>query len=171
MAAPKNNQFWKNRSEHGRELLFADHELLRTAAKEYFNWCDSHPWYKVEAVKSGDMAGELMKVPVARPYTLSGLCGYVGSSESWWRNFRKNKSLGEDFLTVIEWIEGVIDTQQLEGAAVGAFNANIIARKLGLSDKSELVGKGDTELFKDKTDDELKTLLKDLSSKLHDTEG
>jgi hypothetical protein len=166
MAAPKNNQFWKNRSAHGRDLLFSNPPLLKAAAEEYFNWCDSHPWYKIEAVKSGDMAGELMKIPVARPYTLSGFCGYAGASESWWRNFRINKKLSQDFLTVIEWIEGVIDTQQFEGAAVGAFNANIISRKQGLADKAELVGKGDSELFKEKTDGELKDILKEIAAKL-----
>jgi hypothetical protein len=166
MAAPKNNQFWKNRSKHGRDFLFSDPELLKEAACEHFNWCDSHPWYKVEAVKSGDMAGELMKVPVARPYTLSGLCGYIDASEAWWRNFRSNKNLTEDILSVIEWVEGVINTQQFEGAAVGAFNANIISRKQGLADKAELTGKGDTDLFKDKSDEELLCILKEISSKL-----
>ena len=37
-----------------------------------------------------------------------------------------------DFLTVITRIEQTIETQQFEGATVGAYNANIIARKLGL---------------------------------------
>ena len=35
-------------------------------------------------------------------------------------------------------MEETIETQQFEGACVGAFNANIIARKLGLSDKQEV---------------------------------
>ena len=34
--------------------------------------------------------------------------------------------------------EETIETQQFEGACVGAFNANIIARKLGLADKQEV---------------------------------
>ena len=38
---------------------------------------------------------------------------------------------------IIARIESVIETQQLEGATVGAFNANIIARKLGLAEKQE----------------------------------
>lgn len=44
----------------------------------------------------------------------------------------------EDFLHVIARVEETIETQQFEGACVGAFNANIIARKLGLSDKQEV---------------------------------
>lgn len=135
MAAPMGNQFWKNRSEHGRDFLFAKAELLRSEISKYFNWVDGHPWFKVEAIKSGDMAGTLMKVPTARPYTLSGLCIYLNASESWWKNFRKNENLNDDFLSVISWTEDVIRTQKIEGASVGAFNANIISRELGLADQ------------------------------------
>lgn len=128
----KGNQFWKLRSEHGRDKLFASPELLWEAASEYFNWCDAHPWYKVEAVKSGDLAGTLMKVPMVRPYTLTGFQLYVGSSPSFWRDFRSANHA--DFSSIIGQIENAMDTQKFEGAAVGAFNANIISRSLGLRD-------------------------------------
>lgn len=135
MAAPKNNQFWKNRSTHGREMLFASPELLWAAATEYFNWCDSHPWYNVEGIKSGDMAGTLMKVPTAIPYTITGFQLYVHASESFWRDFKAANH--EDFSSVIGEIEQTIYSQKFTGASVGAFNANIIARDLGLADKTE----------------------------------
>jgi len=151
MAAPKGNQFWKLRSEHGRDLLFNTPELLWEAACEYFNWVDAHPWYKVEQLKNPVVAtnretGEkkitaITKVPTARPYSLSGLCLYLHASESFWKNFRKNQNLSEDFLSIIARVEEVITTQQFEGGAVGAFNANIISRKLGLADKAEVTGK------------------------------
>ena len=41
-------------------------------------------------------------------------------------------------MAVIARIEGIITTQQFEGACVGAFNANIISRTLGLADKKEI---------------------------------
>jgi hypothetical protein len=135
MAAPKGNQFWRNRSEHGRDYLFANPQDLWRAAEEYFNWCDAHPWYKVEVNKSAaEKAERLIKVPLARPYTLSGLCVYIGASEKYWYSFKKNLP-DEDFLYIIMRIESTISTQQFEGAAVGSFNANIIARKQGLSEK------------------------------------
>ena len=164
MAAPKHNQFFKNRSKHGRDLLFATPELLWEAACEYFNWCDAHPWYKVEAIKSGDMAGELMKVPTVRPYSLSGLAYYVGASESWWRNFKINKNLSDDILTVITQIETVIDTQQFEGGAVGAFNQNIIARKLGLVEKTESKNENINYNTKDLSAEEIKAIGKALEN-------
>lgn len=137
MAAPEGNQFWKLRSKHGRDKLFESPDLLLEAAQEYFQWCDENPWIKNDAVKGGDMAGVLIKIPTARPYTLSGLCVYIGANESYWRNFKKDNKI-EGFSAVITHVEEVIRTQKFEGAAVGAFNANIIARDLGLSEKTEL---------------------------------
>jgi hypothetical protein len=167
MAAPEGNQYWRLRESHGRELEYSNPEELLSEIVRYFEWCDQHPWNRNEAIKSGDKVGTTVAVPTARPYTISGLCIHLGISFKTWKEYGKR----QDFLHIITRAEEIIETQQFEGAAVGAFNANIIARKLGLSDKSELVGKGDTELFKDKTDDELKMLLKDLSSKLNDGEG
>jgi hypothetical protein len=141
MAAPKENQFWKIRSKHGRDYLFASPQELMTAAMEYFNWVDSHPWYKVETNKTAVLKEDrLIKVPVVRPYTLSGLCIYLNASENYWHSFKKNK-LSEDFLLIVAHIENVINTQQIEGAAIGAFNANIIARKQGLKEYQEVTGK------------------------------
>ncbi|MFC0183379.1 terminase small subunit [Pseudarcicella hirudinis] len=42
------------------------------------------------------------------------------------------------FLEVITRIEEIVYVQKFEGAAVGAFNANIIARDLGLADKQNI---------------------------------
>ena len=141
MAAPKGNQFWKLRSSHGRDYLFKNPDDLWLAATEYFNWCDAHPWFKVEVLKGGDRAGEKVKVPNARPYTLSGLCVYLDASENYWHSFKKNVDLSKDFLLIVSRVEEIINTQQFEGASVGAFNANIIARKQGLAEKSEHTGK------------------------------
>jgi len=41
------------------------------------------------------------------------------------------------FSTVIADIEAVIKSQKFQGAAAGLLNANIIARDLGLADKSD----------------------------------
>lgn len=138
MPAPEGNRFWELRSKHGRDKLFETPQLLWEAACEYFNWCDSNPWNKKELVKSGDLAGKLFDIPTERPYTITGLCIYLGCNEAYFRVFKGQLPAGEkDFNTVIEQIEQVIYTQKFEGAAVGAFNANIIARDLGLRDKSE----------------------------------
>ena len=133
-----NNQFWKLRSSHGRDLLFASPSLLWEAACEYFEWCSTNPWNKQEAIKSGELAGTIMQVPTARPFTMHGLCLYIDCSTSYFRAFKSTATEDKkDFLTVIEKIEEVVYQQQFEGATVGAYNANIISRALGLTDKQE----------------------------------
>lgn len=136
MGAPIGNQFWKLRSKHGRDKLFATPELLWEAACEYFQWCDNNPWYKID-FRGKD--NEEVKIPKERPYTLTGLCLYLNCNQAYFRNFKLQLPKDEkDFNAIISRIEETIETQQFEGATVGAYNANIIARKLGLSDKSEV---------------------------------
>ena len=43
MSSPACNQFWKQRSKHGRDMLFASPTLLWEAACEYFEWCEDNP--------------------------------------------------------------------------------------------------------------------------------
>jgi hypothetical protein len=152
MAAPKGNKFWQNRTRHGREKIFETPELMWAAAEEYFEWCDDNPWYKKELLKSGERVGELIDVPMTRPYTLMGLCIYLDCNEQYFKTFKAQLPEGEKgFNTVISAIEQVIYTQKFEGAAVGAFNANIIARDLGLRDKQDLdlkVPEGVTVVYK-----------------------
>jgi hypothetical protein len=135
MAATKGNQFWKMRSKHGRDKLFESPELLMESATNYFQWCDDNPWITIETTSSSK--DEVIKEkPTQRPYSRGGWYHFVGCSDTWLKNFKKTAS--EDFLRVIEEIENCIDTQQWEGAAVGAFNANIIARTLGLADSQKI---------------------------------
>lgn len=145
MSAPKQNQFWKLRSKHGRNKLFESPELLYTAACEYFEWCNKNPWVKTETTKKGEIT-DIKTMPTERPMTLTGLCIYLDCSSSYFRVFKKtikdkNKNITEkdkDFLTIITRIEEIIYTNKFEGAAVGAYNANIIARDLGLKDKTDI---------------------------------
>ncbi|MBX3241022.1 MAG: DNA-packaging protein [Chitinophagaceae bacterium] len=160
MAAPKKNQFWKKRSKHGRKLLFESPELLWKAAQEYFSWVDRNPWYRSEAIKSGNRTGDIIQVPTARPYTLSGFCLYVHASESFWRDFRSNENIQEGFSSVISRIEDIIRTQKFEGATVGVFNANIIAQDLGLRSKIDLDNKINFEnLPEEKLDEYFKLMI------------
>lgn len=135
MAAPKGNQFWKLRSKHGRDKLFKTPKLLIEAAYEYFEWCDDNPWV---SSKSGNTpkGPTSEEKPTQRPYTLGGLVGYLGANKDFWAQFKASNPKG--FSIVIKEIENIIETQQFEGAIVGAFNPNIIARKLGLSDSTKV---------------------------------
>ena len=43
MAAPKGNSFWKQRTKHGRDKIFANADLMWEAACEYFQWVEDNP--------------------------------------------------------------------------------------------------------------------------------
>lgn len=137
MAAPKGNQFWKLRSKHGRDKLFASPDLLWEAACEYFQWCDDNPWIKNDAIRGGEAAGEIISIPTTRPYTLSGLNVYLNAGVNYWTQFREGVKENKDFSLVVTRIEEIIFTQKFEGAAVGAFNALLIARELGIAEKTQ----------------------------------
>lgn len=139
MPAPQGNQFWKLRSKHGRDKLFASPELLLESAYEYFQWCDDNPWVSTETTTT-DKGTFTKEKPTQRPYSRMGWYLYIGASETWLKEFKKVAN--EDFLLVIQEIEQAIDKQQWEGASVGAFNANIIARTLGLKDQSDVTTNG-----------------------------
>lgn len=147
MSAPENNQFWKQRSKHGRDTLFASAELMWGAACEYFSWCDEHPFHESEAKvtsNGGDRGGssvELVEIPKMRAYTMTGLCLYIGCNETYFRQF--NTKDKPDFKKVIDEIEKTVYEQKFTGAASGFFNATIIARDLGLKDSSDITTGGE----------------------------
>jgi Xaa-Pro aminopeptidase len=135
MAPPKGNQFWKLRSKHGRDKLFDSAELMWEAACEYFEWCDENAFIEID-YRGKD--ADKVELPKMRPYTLHGLCLYLDANTQYLTNFKNSPACTNDFHGVITRIEEVIYTQKFSGAASGFFNANIIARDLGLADKKEL---------------------------------
>lgn len=129
MAAPMKNEFWKQRSTHGRDTLFASPILLWEAACEYFEWCQDNP--------INDPRSFAGLADIARPFTMQGLCRFLGCSTSYFRTFKSTSDQKEDFLTIITQIEETVYQQKFEQAAIGVYNQNIIARDLGLTEKTE----------------------------------
>lgn len=156
MPAPKGNQFWKLRSKHGRDKLFATPELLWDAACEYFDWCESNPLMESvvqkRKISRDEEVIELIPNPKKRPFTLLGLCSYLDCNSVYFNQFeaelsKKNNKTNKEFSKVVTRIRETIYNQKFEGAASGFFNANIIARDLGLADKKELEGNLSSELI------------------------
>jgi hypothetical protein len=138
MGAPKNNQFWKLRSKHGRDKLFETPKLLWETACEYFQWIEDNPLYEQKGFAyQGIVTKE--DFPKMRAMTLSGLCFYLHCSDSYFRAFKSTlQEKDKDFLTVINEIETIIYNQKFQGAAADLLNANIIARDLGLKERTDL---------------------------------
>lgn len=141
MAAPKGNNYWQFAGKHGRSFKYTPDNLWLEAL-DYFKWMSDRVWNKNEAIKSGDMAGELVQVPTSTPLSIESFCVFADISTDTFRNYNSNTDNYKDFFEVSTRIKTIIETNQLEGATVGAYNPNIIARKLGLVDKKEDVSKG-----------------------------
>lgn len=133
MAAPKGNKFWEARSSHGRNPKFKSPDDLWEACCEYFQWVEDNPLWEMKAFS---YQGEVTQEPVAkmRAMTLTGLCLFLDITDETWRTFRSR----EDLSGVVTRAEKVIYDQKFSGAAADLLNANIIARDLGLKDKSEV---------------------------------
>jgi len=132
MAAPRGNQYYLLRSKDGRDKIFSVPDDLAEACNEYFNWAIKTPMKEEQIVKLKDTY-KRVKVNKMRPFTLEGLCNFIDISLDAFKNYEKRK----DFIGVTTRIRQIIDNQQLEGAAAGFLNPNIIARKLGLADKKD----------------------------------
>lgn len=152
MAAARGNDYWKARSHSGRKKDFASAEELWNECVAYFEWCDANPWVKVEQLKKPypekDDTGKIIKwiatieIPTARPYTIDALCIHLDIDRKTFDKYSNPegefKESYKDFIPIASRVKNIIRNQKFEGAAVGAFNASIIARDLGLVDKQEL---------------------------------
>lgn len=136
MPAPKGNKFWEARSSHGRKPKFASPDDLWVGCLEYFQWVEDNPLYESQAFA---YQGDIKDHPVAkmRAMTIAGLCIFLDIDQTTWRDYASK----EDFSIVTTRAEEIIRTQKFAGAAAGLLNANIIARDLGLAEKSEHTGK------------------------------
>ena len=133
MAAPEGNRFWEQRSSHGRKPIFESSEDLWNAATQYFAWVEDNPLYETKAFAFQGMV-TTEELPKMRAMTIIGLCLYLDISQDALSDYGKK----EDFIGVVANIKNIIRDQKFAGAAADLLNANIIARDLGLKDKSDV---------------------------------
>ena len=143
MAAKLENEYYLLRVRSGRHKEYTPEDLLQRA-NEYFEWAEKNP-FKEQVIfhAQGLITKDYVTKP--RPLTLEGCCIYADITRQTFLNYEKDK----DFFEVTTYIRNVIENQQLEMASAGFLNPNIIARKLGLSDKSEVKVTQEQPLFGD----------------------
>ncbi len=146
MAATKGNQWWNLRSKHGRDRLFKTPDLLWEAAMEYFEWIDNNPLVEIDYVGKD---ATLVEKPHIRPYTIQWLCLYFDANTQFFNQFEnslkdKKDTVSKDFSLICMRIRETIYKQKFEGAACGFYNANIIARDLGLTDRQDITTDGES---------------------------
>lgn len=142
MGAPKGNNYWEFRNKNGRDFKYTPESFWEEAVR-YFEWISEKVWNKKDPIKSGDMAGTLIDVPTQTPMSIESFCIFADISTETFRNYESKEETYKDFFEVTTRIRTIIESQQFEGATVGAFNPNIIARKLGLQDKTDITSGGE----------------------------
>ena len=128
------NRFWEARSSHGRNPKFETAEMLEDAIRQYFEWNQANPLYEAKLVTFQGVS-TIEQLPKMRAMTIAAMCMYIGITHSLWNEWKQSRP---DLIAVITWAEQVIYAQKFEGASADLLNPNIIARDLGLADKSEV---------------------------------
>ena len=94
-------------------------EALEAKFEEYVEWVKANPVY-INKVS----AGEIIPVPTQRPLTLVGFCQFAKISKDTFRRYE------DEFCGLLTCVRVAIEADQLEGAMVGQYNPNIVARVL-----------------------------------------
>lgn len=164
----ENDKWYKQEYKHvGRPKRFEHPEEMWNEAQDYFEEQSKRKWIRHD-YKGKDAVH--VHLPTSAPFTIEGFCHFLGVSTVYWRTFKSNLNKNEvktvteevrtEFLSVIARIEEIIFRQQYEGAAVGAYNGNLVARKLGLVDKQDVTSDGDRLTIKIEADtDEKKNAI------------
>jgi hypothetical protein len=140
----------------GGPPLFEHPVQLLEATLKYFEWSEANP------IPSADVRiikGKVVDVGpgLRRPFTLINFCHFCGVTEGWLLRYieelnkkkagpctQKDLNQIQDFCRVIEFVRESCRNQQVNGAMVGQFNANIVARLNGLKDSVDMTSNGET---------------------------
>ena len=121
-------KFWEARASIGRPRIFETPEDLYNSACEYFDYTTNRT----------DLNAYGFKQKRNVPFTLTGLCIFLGVNTKYFWDFKRSLNLEDpkdlEFSEVVNKIEEIIQTQQVTGAIVGLYKENIIARLNGIKD-------------------------------------
>lgn len=124
---------------HGTKLIKSPDHLL-DLFKEYVKYEAENPMYKIDYV--GQLATKVV-IPLETPITFDGFECYLRDNkviESHLGHYEdKNNESYKDYLPIITGIRQNCWVNNFKGAAVGKFNANLIAKKLGLISETKNV--------------------------------
>jgi hypothetical protein len=131
----------------GKRKYIETPEKLWEYFKDYVLHEKNNPMYKVEYV--GKEARTEYK-PLETPITFEGFECWLADKNiiEHLSDYSANtKGIYDDYSTIITRIKSNCYVHNFKGAAVGLFNANIIARKLGMIEKIETDNKHELKEF------------------------
>lgn len=132
--------YWAWRAKVGQPKKIPSPEILWETACQYFQMRDESPWVKKDFIRGGDSAGHIVDLETAVPYTWAGLEDFLREKglAAKLDDYRANKAGNySEYSDVLSHISQIIFDQKFTGAAVGAFNSNLIAKDLGLVEKTQ----------------------------------
>lgn len=129
---------WKVRQYSGRLRIFPEPNDLWEAASGYFKWADENP---LREDRCTQFQGKRIDISVdkIRAMSISAMCHHLDISRDVWYDYTKRDA----FADITKRIERRIFDQKIEGAAAGLLNATIIARDLGLTEKTDVTSGGE----------------------------
>ena len=120
----------------GKPRIFDSPDQLWNYFLSYVQHEADKPWLKIDYV--GQLAHKVL-IPLATPITFEGFECYLfdqGVTSDIGQYACNRNGVYGDYVTIIQKIRQNCFVQNFRGAAVGAFNANLIARKLGIKDQT-----------------------------------
>ncbi len=129
----KGAQIWRLIQNYngGRKRKYESSQALWEACVAYFEWVEANPVIEEKLVQHrGKCIAKNVNHP--RPMTIQGLCAHLGISDETWNTYRK-KNYQDD----CELVEQIMYEQKLSGASAGLMSTQLMARYLGLTDKTE----------------------------------
>ncbi len=100
---------------------------------EYLKFMRDRTWDRAEAIRGGDAAGTIFYVKAQVMLTHATFRTFAAITKSAWKCYRE----AEEYAEVCDLIEDTIEAQNIEGAAVGEFNATLVARIHKIADRVE----------------------------------
>jgi hypothetical protein len=128
------NQMYKFRLKNGRFKEYTPEEWSKKI-NEFFEYMSTQYWEIEEPIKSGELAGQCMTVRKKIPLTMKDLAVFAEIDEQTIRNYSSNKPEYSDYFDLTTQALNTINSNQVTGAILGVYNANIVARLQGLKEE------------------------------------
>lgn len=157
MAAHKGNEYAKGCETSGRPRTIVSPDDLWELFVEYKESIFNSPYVKKEVTQRANGA-ELKQIYIDKPLTWDGFELFIDI-----HSLRDYKKKYKEFSHIITRIDKEIYNNKFSGAASGLFNSNIIARDLGLKDRSE----NDIKVTHELTPEERAQRIEQLKQKLN----
>ena len=150
---PDLKRLFEETGNRGRKLAYTPEQLV----EEFGEYVKSLSECTIELVteyKGGKSPGTKTERFSRPPKVTDFVVRWLGKSMAWWNEIEGSKRRGNEFFNIKNKITQYCYDCKLDGAIVGIYNANIIARDLGLQEKVA-VEKKEKDPLDDMTPDEI----------------